>query len=1356
MTVPHERTPRRRIVLATHIALACTAGLGVLPGTLPQAAAAQAPAHTAAAVRPVADATDAAALANILRALDAPFADALQTTLVDQFSTADKIAQARAKIEAATDAELTLDGAKLDRATCLKKLDDIAAKRTYLADNADAIASSVIELSHVGSRGTDWNRTKQYFNFDNADYTGFFIRPGIKAKFRIYVESDGPVLMSWAHRQAGRVDTNNYAVARADDGGTLKAGVNEITFDTTARSVGQVLYIRNDTFNAARVRIEGADADAAHPVTGTSLGRYPYYRYDAAHPERFWTYLTELRAYVKAGVDTKVGEIKDNPKLSMDITGLVLGRAMFDVRAAKAVDAFKDIQSEADAVAYIKHAYEIAEGRLEFFDHVQGFDANDTDTRQLPTKLYIVSELTQNLTNPSSMFAWYTMYHMPEDIFPGVITDLNTSHGWGNDHEFGHMLDIQPLTRVEETNNLFSIWGRRRAALAEMQASGKPFTTAGYHGGVLSANTMYKAWLNDKLAGKNPASRWDDIWWGVTVRFTFLRFFDDYDYSHYDYSSGSFTPEMAAQVNRYGGLGAVYRQVRRDPARYTNAGGIYDAAVRAYSDALGFDMAEALGRVGLGDKISDATRAYAAKYPRVPERVEFYTIDSDAAGIIGAKPYSAMAPAPTTNARRNADGSLTITASYAPGTAEAKTTTGYVLLEDGHEVAYAADGVFTVAKTKEMPRYTVVAYDYRTNPSPVATVRTETDVDVRVAVVGGDKKPTDAKIRIKSDDPRVAERTVPVTGATTTLKDVGPATISVELAGYTAYPGKAYVDSIAWKGGTLQFTLVAQDAQATARTPRPLVTAGADGDGTLVFSITDAAADAGGSDIYYTLDGSEPTTENGMRWRGGTVGITSSPLTIKVRAYQAGKLPSEIASATFTDDRTITIWDEVWGPDYGVGNRQSFGVGEFRGAEQLGKIYNNVKSIKIPSGIKVTLYEGENLDGTAHVFTGTEQWVDKANPYNAFPIKSLKVETVKAPAATAAGTLTFKAGAADATGTMASMPLYKGVAVTVPDVTFTRRGWVATGWTRTDTGTGAGRAGGAAAGTVVPGDVITPTGADVTLTATWRRARYQVVFDAAGGTGSVTALEAEVGSDVTLPSAGFARTGYTFAGWELPDGSTAAAGGTVESLGEDEGDVEVVHARWQANRYTVRFAAGADDVSGTMTDQAFVYDAAEKLDKSAFARAGYDFAGWVDEAGTHYADAAEVKNLTDADGGVVTLTAQWTRHETPGGGGNPGGGSGGTGGSGGEAEGGNPGGSTGNGGTGTGGGAVAPDVPPVDTGAAGKKPASASGSTAKATRQLSATEGLLAATGDTQFIVGSIVVQLAALFTTLGLALRKK
>lgn len=88
--------------------------------------------------------------------------------------------------------------------------------------------------------------------------------------------------------------------------------------------------------------------------------------------------------------------------------------------------------------------------------------------------------------------------------------------------------------------------------------------------------------------------------------------------------------------------------------------------------------------------------------------------------------------------------------------------------------------------------------------------------------------------------------------------------------------------------------------------------------------------------------------------------------------------------------------------------------------------------------------------------------------------------------------------------------------------------------------------------------------------------------------------------------------------------------------------VHITDTRPQPTGYTVTFDGNGG--SGTMDDQSFDYDEEKALTANSFTWTGHDFTGWntkADGSGTPYPDKETVKNLTDTDGGTVTLYAQW-------------------------------------------------------------------------------------------------------------------
>ncbi len=123
---------------------------------------------------------------------------------------------------------------------------------------------------------------------------------------------------------------------------------------------------------------------------------------------------------------------------------------------------------------------------------------------------------------------------------------------------------------------------------------------------------------------------------------------------------------------------------------------------------------------------------------------------------------------------------------------------------------------------------------------------------------------------------------------------------------------------------------------------------------------------------------------------------------------------------------------------------------------------------------------------------------------------------------------------------------------------------------------------------------------------------------------------------IDIPECPFANPGHKVIGWNTErdgSGTTHPLTGQI-ALEEDL----TLYAQWEECTYKVHFDPNGGE--GTMLDQDFPYDVAQKLTRNAFSCVGYTFAGWKcgDDA---YEDEAEVKNLSATNGATVTFVAQW-------------------------------------------------------------------------------------------------------------------
>ena len=146
-------------------------------------------------------------------------------------------------------------------------------------------------------------------------------------------------------------------------------------------------------------------------------------------------------------------------------------------------------------------------------------------------------------------------------------------------------------------------------------------------------------------------------------------------------------------------------------------------------------------------------------------------------------------------------------------------------------------------------------------------------------------------------------------------------------------------------------------------------------------------------------------------------------------------------------------------------------------------------------------------------------------------------------------------------------------------------------------------------------DVAIPTtmpAGNLTITAQWTINQYTITFNTDGGT-EIAPITQDYGTDVEAP-ADPAKTGYTFAGWDVDIPTTMPA----ENL--------TITAKWTANQYTITFNTdGGTEIEPITQDYGTDVEAPADPVKT-----GYTFAGWD----------ADIPTTMPA--GNLTITAQWT------------------------------------------------------------------------------------------------------------------
>lgn len=716
---------------------------------------------------------DVAALFNLL---DNPFADNLGLELRDELTEPDAFDNLRAAVEehfAGVDTP--------EKRVRLQQIEDIERYAAYLDAHRNELADTVRELSQLGDPWAEAQRTQQGYQFDNLDATGLYLKPGQVNEILVYVDADDPSKLSVAWRQVGVTDTNNYPSLNLGQKSGLVNGANRITVDLTGKTYGSMLYLRNDsTENAAHVRIEAADAaavamgtagdgaeaasanDAAStggagasrgteagsaastggagtpadtetggsPALGTSLGEHPFYEHDPAHPEHFWTFVQDIRAYA---VRAQAGQVADMTLIQMGDRG----SAQFAVSATAMAKAYSGISSEAEAIAYIEKSNTAIQNRLEFYWAFDGFDSAQTSGPNAITTAHVHTAFTRTVSSPSTMYAYGRYFHMPESTAASFLSG-DDMYGWGMSHEYGHMLDNNVIAVAEETNNLYSIAGSRHGGIEASRAAGTAFNpSAYYHVNAMNATKRRDAELAQMAADPNYVPDWMNgnvwgtyIWTHVTTWWNGLHFFDDWDYADYDFSASPYTEEIAADVETYGAYGATLRILRGNPAAVktiedlaSNAttGVKYNRMAVAFTMGTGYNFAEYLYELGERD-LAPEVLEWCAQYPSMPRKVKYFSLNTDAQIINGAKTYEEIVgadgtvePELTVEIVGNA---LRVTASM-PSDELTRATTAWELYRDGQLVGFSRDGAFELTGDVgdgDPASFSVVAYDVRLNP----------------------------------------------------------------------------------------------------------------------------------------------------------------------------------------------------------------------------------------------------------------------------------------------------------------------------------------------------------------------------------------------------------------------------------------------------------------------------------------------------------------------------------------------------------------------------------------------------------------------------------------------------------------
>lgn len=107
-----------------------------------------------------------------------------------------------------------------------------------------------------------------------------------------------------------------------------------------------------------------------------------------------------------------------------------------------------------------------------------------------------------------------------------------------------------------------------------------------------------------------------------------------------------------------------------------------------------------------------------------------------------------------------------------------------------------------------------------------------------------------------------------------------------------------------------------------------------------------------------------------------------------------------------------------------------------------------------------------------------------------------------------------------------------------------------------------------------------PVTSDITLEAGWEAHKYNVVFDANGGSGSMASIELAYGAEIVLTKNAFTREGYEYCGWNLSaDGSkkTFEDEQSVSNLTSKNGETITMYAQWKKTLKSADITVSVED-----------------------------------------------------------------------------------------------------------------------------------------------------------------------------------
>lgn len=292
----------------------------------------------------------------------------------------------------------------------------------------------------------------------------------------------------------------------------------------------------------------------------------------------------------------------------------------------------------------------------------------------------------------------------------------------------------------------------------------------------------------------------------------------------------------------------------------------------------------------------------------------------------------------------------------------------------------------------------------------------------------------------------------------------------------------------------------------------------------------------------------------------------------------------------------------------------------------------------------------KNTSGDTYYFAGENAIICQAtgNSTDAYVFNGDYAGDITATAQWTGSTYQVRYNANGGSGSMSSSTHTYGISTALTTNTFTRSGYVFSGWNTEPDGSGTSYTDGALVTTLV-------TSGTIDLYAQWGESSYQIVFNMNGGTvisGAFDTMTCIRGNSYVLPTGVIEKTNYTFLGWSTSSTATTATysnGAQINNIGSS-GATVILYAVWKAKSFTIMYNIN-NGTNTTTTSRTYTATSSSNsllTLPSGWVKDGYIASGWGITTSTisYLLGQSFTGDLGMDDGETLQLYCIWTE-ESP-------------------------------------------------------------------------------------------------------------